>query len=158
MPMPTRGWSTTAIGKWHLTPRDQRAEGPFHMWPTGVGFDRYYGFLNGETSQWTPNLVRDQTHVEPPSTPDQGYHLDKDLADEAIAQLRELRLTNSKRPWLLWYATAAPHAPHQAPPEWLDMHAGRFDGGWDKWREDRLAAQIELGIAPPDTQLSLIHI
>ena len=82
------GWSTTAIGKWHLVPRDERATGPYDQWPTRLGFDRYYGFLNGETNQWTPNLVRDQTHVEPPATPEDGYHLDVDLADEAIAQLR----------------------------------------------------------------------
>jgi len=112
------GYATSAIGKWHLVPRDQRATGPYDMWPTGVGFDRYYGFLNGETNQWTPNLVRDQHHVEPPAGPDEGYHLDADLADEAIAQLRELRLHQPDRPFLLWYATGAPHAPHQAPPEW----------------------------------------
>lgn len=149
-----QGYSTNLIGKWHLTPRDQRAAGPFHMWPTGVGFERYYGFLNGETNQWTPNLIRDQSHVEPPATPAEGYHLDKDLADEAIAQLRELRLTNTKRPFLLWYATAAPHAPHQAPPEWLDMYAGAFDKGWDVWRQERLNAQIDLGITPPGTSIS----
>jgi arylsulfatase len=149
-----RGWSTTAIGKWHLTPRDQRAEGPFHMWPTGVGFDRYYGFLNGETSQWTPNLVRDQTHVEPPSTPDEGYHLDKDLADEAISQLRALRLANTERPFLMWFASGSPHAPHQVPAEWIERFAGRFDDGWDTWREQTFARQKAMGIVPDHAELS----
>ncbi len=148
------GYATFAIGKWHLVPRDQRASGPFTMWPTGVGFDRYYGFLNGETNQWTPNLVRDQHHVEPPATPDEGYHLDADLADEAITQLRELRRHQRERPFLLWYATGAPHAPHQAPPEWIDRYAGHFDGGWDAWRAETLARQQEVGIVPEDVELS----
>ena len=119
------GWSTTAIGKWHLTPRDQRATGPFHMWPTGVGFDRYYGFLNGETNQWTPNLVRDQQHVEPPAPPEAGYHLDADLADEAIRQVRDLHVHDPDRPFFLWYATGSPHAPHQAPAEWIDRQTAK---------------------------------
>ncbi len=148
------GWATRAIGKWHLVPRDQRATGPFDMWPTRVGFERYYGFLNGETNQWTPSLIRDQHHVEPPRTPEEGYHLDADLADEAIAQLRELRVNQPSRPFLLWYATAAPHAPHQVPAEWIERYRGRFDEGWDVWRERVLARQIELGVVPPDTVLS----
>ena len=105
------GWATMAIGKWHLVPRDQRAVGPYDMWPLGCGFDTYYGFLNGETNQWTPNLVRDNSHVEPPATPDKGYHLDVDLADEAIRRLREHRLTQPERPFFCWYATAAPARP-----------------------------------------------
>ncbi|MEX2293488.1 MAG: arylsulfatase [Acidimicrobiales bacterium] len=149
-----QGWSTTAIGKWHLVPRDQRATGPFHMWPTGLGFERYYGFLNGETNQWTPNLVRDQSHIEPPRDPEDGYHLDADLADEAIRQLRDLRLHNPARPFLLWYATASPHAPHQVAPEWSDRYRGRFDDGWDLWRERTFARQKELGVVPDHAELS----
>ena len=149
-----QGYATTAIGKWHLVPRDQRATGPFRMWPTGVGFDRYYGFLNGETNQWTPNLIRDQQHVEPPATPDEGYHLDADLADEAIGQLRELHLHQPDRPFLLWYATGSPHAPHQAPPEWIDRYRGRFDAGWDVMREETFARQKALGVVPDDAVLS----
>jgi arylsulfatase A-like enzyme len=148
------GYATTAIGKWHLVPRDQRATGPYDMWPTGVGFHRYYGFLNGETNQWTPNLVRDQHHIEPPRTPEEGYHLDADLADEAIAQLRELRNTHPDRPFLLWYATGSPHAPHQVPPEWIDRFAGQFDRGWDVWREETFARQKAMGIVPADATLS----
>ena len=149
-----QGWSTTAIGKWHLVPRDQRATGPFHMWPTQLGFERYYGFLNGETNQWTPNLVRDQSHVEPPRTPEEGYHLDADLADEAIRQLRDLRLHNPSRPFFLWYATASPHAPHQVPREWSDRYRGRFDAGWDRWREETFARQKALGVVPEHAELS----
>ena len=131
----------------------ERVTGPYDMWPTGLGFDRYYGFLNGETNQWTPNLVRDTNHVEPPTEPDDGYHLDADLADNAIAYLRELRISHPDRPFLLWYASAAPHAPHQAPPEWIDRFRGRFDDGWDAWRAATLARQIELGILPAGTRL-----
>ena len=148
------GYSTTAIGKWHLVPRDQRATGPFHMWPTGVGFERYYGFLNGETNQWTPNLIRDQQHVEPPASPQEGYHLDADLADEAVRQLRDLHLHNPARPFFLWYATGSPHAPHQAPPDWIDRYEGRFDAGWDELRAETFARQKELGIVPSDAVLS----
>jgi len=148
------GYATFCVGKWHLVPRDERVTGPYDMWPTGLGFDRYYGFLNGETNQWTPNLVRDTNHIEPPRTPAEGYHLDADLADNAIAYLRELRLSHPDRPFLLWYATAAPHAPHQAPPEWIDRFRGQFDDGWDAWREATLARQKALGVLPGDTVLS----
>lgn len=148
-----QGYATYAIGKWHLVPRDQRAAGPFHMWPTNQGFERYYGFLNGETNQWTPNLIRDQHHIEPPATPEEGYHLDADLADQAIAHLRELRLSNPRRPFFLWYASGAPHAPHQAPPEWIERYRGRFDKGWDAWRAETLERQKRLGIVPADVTL-----
>ena len=148
------GWATFAVGKWHLTPRDQRAAGPYRMWPTGVGFDRYYGFLNGQTNNWTPQLVRDQTYVEPPAAPEQGYHLDADLADQAIAYLRGLRLADPDRPFMMWYATGTPHAPHQAPQEWIDRYAGRFDGGWDVWRDEVLGRQKDMGIVATDVALS----
>jgi arylsulfatase len=148
------GYATFCVGKWHLVPRDERATGPYGMWPTSLGFDRYYGFLNGETNQWTPNLVRDTNHVEPPCSPEDGYHLDADLADQAIAYLRELRFAHPHRPFFLWYASAAPHAPHQAPPEWIERFRGRFDGGWDAWRAATLERQHALGIVPPDAQLS----
>lgn len=148
-----QGYATYAIGKWHLVPRDQRASGPFHMWPTGLGFERYYGFLNGETNQWTPNLIRDQHHIEQPRTPDEGYHLEADLTDQAIAHLRDLRVSQPGRPFLLWYASGAPHAPHQAPPEWIERYRGRFDQGWDVWRAEVLERQKQLGIVPSSTTL-----
>ncbi len=148
------GYATRCVGKWHLVPRDQRDTGPHRMWPLGQGFENYYGFLNGETNQWTPNLVRDNTHVEPPADPEDGYHLDVDLADNAIEFHRELRLSHPDRPWFMWYATAAPHAPHQAPPEWINRYEGRFDAGWDVWRAEVLERQIALGLLPEGTELS----
>jgi arylsulfatase len=148
------GYATYCVGKWHLVPRDQRDIGPHRMWPLGQGFQQYYGFLNGETNQWTPNLVRDNTHVEPPADPIDGYHLDVDLADNAIEYHRELRRAHPDRPWFMWYATAAPHAPHQAPREWIDAYAGRFDAGWDAWRAEVLQRQIEMGLLPEGTELS----
>lgn len=149
------GWVTWAVGKWHLTPRDHRGPaGPFHTWPTGQGFDRYYGFLGGEESQWTPDLVRDQSYVDPPRTPEQGYHLTEDMADEAIGMIRELRLHQPSRPFLLYWATAAPHAPHHVHDGWIKPYEGAFDDGWDVLRERTLARQIELGVVPGGTELS----
>jgi arylsulfatase len=148
------GWATYCVGKWHLTPRDQRDTGPYRMWPTGCGFDRYYGFLNGETNQWTPNLVHDTNHVEPPASPEEGYHLTEDLADRAIGYLTELRDSHPDRPFLLWFATAAPHAPHQVPPEWIEPYRGRFDDGWDAWRTATLERQVALGVVAAGTELS----
>jgi arylsulfatase len=148
------GYATFCVGKWHLVPRDERVTGPYDQWPTSRGFDRYYGFLNGETNQWTPNLIRDTNHVEPPRAPEAGYHLDADLADNAIAYLDELRASHPDRPFLLWYASAAPHAPHQAPPEWIERFRGRFDGGWDAWRDATFARQRELGVTPGAAALS----
>ena len=148
------GYATFCVGKWHLVPRDERDTGPYGMWPTSLGFDRYYGFLNGETNQWTPNLVRDTNHVEPPRTPEEGYHLEADLADNAIAYLRELRRSHPERPFFLWYGSGAPHAPHQAPPEWIERFRGRFDAGWDAWREATHRRQLETGILAEGTPLS----
>jgi arylsulfatase len=148
------GYATFCVGKWHLVPRDERDTGPYDQWPTARGFDRYYGFLNGETNQWTPNLIRDTNHVEPPTTPEAGYHLDADLADHAIAYLDELRTSHPDRPFLLWYASAAPHAPHQAPPEWIERFRGRFDDGWDDWRAHTLVRQHELGVVDEFVEVS----
>jgi arylsulfatase len=148
------GYATFCVGKWHLVPRDERDTGPYDQWPTARGFDRYYGFLNGETNQWTPNLVRDTNHVEPPRTPEAGYHLDADLADNAIAYLDELRTSHPDRPFLLWYASAAPHAPHQAPPEWIERFRGRFDDGWDDWRADTLVRQHDLDVVDKTVDVS----
>src|SRR5215472_12188470 len=134
--------------------RDERVTGPYDQWPTARGFDRYYGFLNGETNQWTPNLIRDTNHIKPPRTPNEGYHLDADLADNAIAYLDELRASHPDRPFLLWYASAAPHAPHQAPPEWIERFRGRFDDGWDDWRTNTLVRQHELGVVDKTVEMS----
>ncbi|MEM7139812.1 MAG: arylsulfatase [Actinomycetota bacterium] len=149
------GWVTWAIGKWHLSPRDQRGPaGPFHTWPTGQGFDRYYGFLGGEDSQWTPDMVRDQSYVNRPSTPDEGYHFTEDIADEAIGNIRQLRLHQPDRPFMMYWATGAPHAPHQVAEEWIAPYEGRFDEGWDVLREKTLERQKALGVVPDDVELS----
>lgn len=148
------GYATFAIGKWHLTPRDQRSpSGPFENWPLGKGFERYYGFLGGDANHWAPELIRDNTYVDPPRTPDQGYHLSEDLADETIARVRELRRTQPDRPFLVWLALGAGHAPHHVGPEWSDAYAGQFDAGWDEWRRRTLERQVALGIVPAGTEL-----
>jgi len=150
----TEGYATFAVGKWHLTPRDQRSpSGPFENWPLGKGFEHFYGFLGGDANHWAPELVRDNSYVDPPRTPDEGYHLSEDLADEAIARLRELRRNQPTRPFLLWLAMGATHAPHHVTPEWTDPYRGQFDPGWDTWRHETLRRQIRLGIVPPGTEL-----
>jgi len=148
------GYATFAVGKWHLTPRDERSpSGPFQNWPLGKGFEHFYGFLGGDANHWAPELVRDNTYVDPPRTPDEGYHLTEDLADETIARVRELRRNQPERPFLLWLALGATHAPHQVSPEWSDRYAGRFDAGWEAWRRATLNRQIERGIVEPGTEL-----
>jgi arylsulfatase len=148
------GYATFCVGKWHLTPRDQRSpSGPFHNWPLGKGFEHYYGFLGGDANHWAPELVRDNSYVDPPRAPAEGYHLTEDLADEAIARLRELRRNQPERPFLLWLGLGATHAPHHVAPEWSDLYRGRFDGGWDEWRHHTLERQVRLGIVPEGTVL-----
>jgi arylsulfatase A-like enzyme len=149
------GYATFAVGKWHLTPRDERTPaGPFEQWPLGKGFERFYGFLGGDANQWTPDLVRDNSSTEPPRRPEDGYHLSEDLADQAIAYMRELRVHQPERPFFLYLSTGATHAPHHVPRDWIDRYAGRFDDGWDVWRSATLARQRAAGIVPPTAQLS----
>lgn len=149
------GWATFAIGKWHLTPRDQKTPaGPFHAWPLGMGFDRYYGFLGPDSNHWAPELVRDNSYVSPPSSPEEGYHLTEDLADEAIRQMRQIRIHQPDRPFLCWFATGAAHAPHHVPRTWIDRYAGAFDAGWDAWRTQTLERQKSLGIVPKGAELA----
>ena len=149
------GYNTMAVGKWHLAPRwDQTASGPFDRWPLGVGFERYYGFPAGDTNQYAPNLIADNHYIEPPRSPEDGYHLTEDLADQAIAMIGDQQQQTPHLPFFLYFATGAMHAPHQAPSEWIDRYRGRFDDGWDAWRERVFARQRELGIVPPDTTLT----
>ncbi|MEX0768178.1 MAG: arylsulfatase [Microthrixaceae bacterium] len=148
------GYATFAVGKWHLTPRDQRSpSGPFENWPLGKGFEHYYGFLGGDANHWAPELVRDNSYVDPPRTPEEGYHLSEDLADEAIARVRQLRRDQPSRPFHMWLALGATHAPHQVTPFWTDPYRGKFDEGWDAWRQKTLQRQIKLGIVPLGTEL-----
>ena len=149
------GYTTTAIGKWHLVPRGERgAAGPFDRWPLGYGFERYYGFLQGDTNQWTPNLVRDNSYVVPPRGPDEGYHLSEDLVDEAIATVVDQQHSAPGKPYFMLLAFGATHAPHHVRPEWVEAYRGQFDGGWDRWREDTFRRQLDLGVVPPGTVLT----
>lgn len=149
------GYSTFAVGKWHLTPRwEQSASGPFDRWPLGMGFERYYGFLGGDTNQWTPELVSDNGFVEPPARPEDGYHLTEDLVDRACRLVQDQQQATSGKPFFLYFATGAMHAPHHAPPDWIARYQGRFDDGWERWREQVFARQLDLGVVPRGTRLT----
>ena len=149
------GYATFCVGKWHLTPAEQiSAAGPYDRWPLGRGFDRYYGFLGGDTHQYYPDLVFDNHQVEPPKTPEEGYHLTVDLADKAIEFVADLKQVAPDKPFFLYFATGANHAPHQVPKEWADKYKGKFDDGWDAYREKVFARQKELGIVAKDAELS----
>ena len=147
------GYSTCAVGKWHLTPRDERsAAGPFDHWPLGLGFERFYGFLHGDANHWTPLLVRDNCITEPPRGPEDGYHLGQDLADAAIRMLLDQHHATPQRPFFLYFAPGAVHAPHHVPAGWADAYRGRFDDGWGAARERIVQRQLELGVVPPGTK------
>jgi arylsulfatase A-like enzyme len=149
------GYNTMAVGKWHLAPQsDYSAAGPFDRWPLGLGFERYYGFLGAETNQWTPELVRDNTHVDPPRTPEQGYHLTEDLVDEAIRMIRNQQQAAPAKPFFCYVATGAAHAPHHVPTEWIDPYRGRFDHGWESWRQQAFERQLAQGVIPLATKLT----
>lgn len=148
------GYSTFAVGKWHLAPRwEQTASGPFTRWPLGLGFERYYGFLNGDTNQWTPELVRDNGFIEAPRRPEAGYHLTEDLADQAIRLIQDQQQATPEKPFFLYFAPGAMHAPHHAPADWIARYRGRYDDGWEAWRARALARQLATGIAPAGTAL-----
>ncbi len=149
------GYSTFAVGKWHLAPRwEQSASGPFDRWPLGLGFERFYGFLNGDTNQWTPELVRDNGFIDAPRTPDAGYHLSEDLADQAIRLIQDQQQATPSKPFFLYFATGATHAPHHAPRPWIARYDGRFADGWERCREQIFARQRDLHIVPPGTALT----
>ncbi len=149
------GYASYAVGKWHLTPEDQtHMAADRRSWPIGRGFQRWYGFHGGETHQFVPTLFQDNQSVPPPATPEDGYHLTTDLVDHAITYLSDLRAVDAEQRFCLYVATGACHSPHHAPREWIERYAGHFDEGWDVWRERTLARQVELGLLPPDTELS----
>jgi arylsulfatase A-like enzyme len=148
-------YATFALGKWHLTPVTEETMGsPRDKWPLGRGFERYYGFMGGETDQYHPSLVHDNHQVDPPSRPEDGYHLTSDLVDHAVIFLSDLRATAPDKPFLLYFASGAAHAPHQAPASFIEAYRGRFDIGWDRWREEVFARQVASGLLPPRTELS----
>ncbi len=149
------GYSTFAVGKWHLTPMEETsAAGPFDQWPLARGFDRFYGFMQGETDQFAPELYTDNRPIDPPRTPEQGYHLTEDLIDQAIGMLRSQKSAVPERPFFLYLAFGACHAPHQAPQEYLDKYRGKFDAGWDKIRQQWFERQKALGVIPDNTELA----
>ena len=150
-----QGYATYCVGKWHLTPSEQiSAAGPYDRWPLGRGFERYYGFLGGDTHQYYPDLVYDNHQVEPPKTPEEGYHLTADLADKAIGFIADLKQVAPDKPFFLYFTPGANHAPHHVPKEWADKYKGKFDEGWDVYREKVFARQKELGVMPKDAKLS----
>ncbi len=149
------GYNTFAVGKWHLTPADQlSAAGPYDRWPLGRGFERFYGFLGGDTHQYYPDLIHDCHSVEPPKTPEEGYHLTEDLVDKAIGFVADSKQVAPDKPFFLYFCPGATHAPHHVPKEWADRYKGRFDDGWDAYRQKVFKRQKELGIVPKDAELS----
>ncbi|MEE4024430.1 arylsulfatase [Gordonia sp. PKS22-38] len=149
------GYATAAWGKWHNTPAEETTKaGPYDNWPTGVGFEYFYGFLAGEASQYEPNLVRNTTSVLPPKTPEEGYHLSEDIADDAIGWLRDHKALSPDKPFFMYWATGCLHGPHHIMKEWADKYAGRFDDGWDVYREESLDGAKAAGWVPQDTELT----
>jgi len=149
------GYATYAVGKWHLTPEDETSmAAPRHSWPLARGFDRWYGFHGGETHQFVPALYHDNHSIQPPRSVVEGYHLSADLADQAIAQIADLRAVDTERPFFLYFATGACHSPHHAPADWIERYRGRFDLGWDRWRDEIFARQISLGLFPEGTEMA----
>ena len=147
------GYKSAAFGKWHNTPANQTtAMGPFDRWPTGHGFDYFYGFLAGETSQWEPRLYENLNAVEPPKS--EKYHLTEDMVEKGLGWLKKHQAYSPDKPFLMYWAPGAVHGPHHVFPEWADKYKGKFDEGWDKYRERVFARQKELGVIPADTKLT----
>ncbi len=147
------GYLTFALGKWDHLPSEQMSlAGPFNQWPTGQGFDRFYGFLAADTNNWDPVLVQDTASVPHPNLP--GYHLNMDLSNHAIAMIQSRSGAPSRAPFFMYYATGTAHAPHHAPQNWIDHYKGKFDMGWDKAREMILKRQIQRGVMPASARLA----
>jgi arylsulfatase len=146
------GYSTAAFGKWHETaPWEVSVSGPFFRWPTNSGFDKFYGFIGGETNQWDPVIFDGVTKVEKKDNED--YHFTTDMTDEAINWIKFQQALTPDKPFMVYYATGAVHAPHHAPKEWIEKYKGQFDDGWDKLRQKTLARQKEMGLIPANTKL-----
>jgi len=149
------GYTTFAIGKWHLVSMENSSSaGPFDQWPLGRGFDRFYGFLDGETDQFTPDLVYDNHRVSQPRSVEDGYHLSEDLVDHAIEFVHDAKSIRPDRPFFMYFAFGATHAPHQAPADYLARHRGRYDEGWDVARERWFERQKQMGVIAGDTELA----
>ena len=159
MTLKLNGYSTAQFGKCHEVPVWQSSPmGPFDAWPTGGGgFETFYGFIGGENNQWDPALYDGTTPVEPPATPEEGYHLTEDLTDRAVSWIRQQKALMPDKPFFVYFSLGATHAPHHVPKEWADKYAGQFDDGWDVQRERTFAQQKELGVIPADAELTARH-
>jgi len=152
------GWSTLWVGKNHNVPVDAFDVGSSRKrWPLGLGYDRFYGFIGGETNQWYPELIEDNRFTEQPYPPEKGYHFSKDIADKAIAMIRDTKQARAEKPWYMWYCPGANHAPHHAPQEYIDKYKGKFDDGYEAYREWVLARMIGRRILPEGTELTPIN-
>jgi arylsulfatase A-like enzyme len=153
------GYSTAQFGKCHEVPVWQSSPmGPFDAWPSGGGgFETFYGFIGGENNQWDPALYSGTTPIEPPATAEEGYHLTEDLTDHAVSWIRQQKALMPDKPFFVYFAPGATHAPHHVPKEWIERYRGRFDDGWDALRESTFARQKDLGVIPADTELTARH-
>jgi len=152
------GWNAYIVGKWHLCPTDEmNLASTRRNWPTGRGFERFYGFLGAETNQWYPELVYDNHPVDPPKTPEEGYHFTDDITDKALEFIKDAKAIAPEKPFFLYYAPGAAHAPHHVAKEWSERFAGRFDEGYEAMREQTLARQKEMGIVPLEAELPPIN-
>jgi arylsulfatase A-like enzyme len=152
------GWSTFWVGKNHNVPVDAWTMGSSKKdWPLGHGYDRFYGFIGGETNQWYPDLAEDNHYIDQPYGPEDGYHLSKDLADRALEFIRDSKQSEPDKPWYLWFCPGANHAPHHAPKDYIDRYRGKFDDGYEAYREWVLPRMIERGILPEGTELTPIN-
>ncbi|NNM59510.1 MAG: arylsulfatase [Legionellales bacterium] len=153
-----QGWATYAIGKWHLSPDiESTVASTRRSWPLGRGFERFYGFIGAETNQWYPDLTQDNQLIDQPYLPKDGYHLSKDLTDKAISYIADVKQCAPKKPWFIYLAYGATHAPHHAPQEWIDKYKGKFDMGYEKFRELTLEKMKALEIVPENTELSPLN-
>ena len=149
------GYSTAQFSKCHeVPPWETSPMGPFHQWPTGSGFEYFYGFLGGETNQYYPTMFEGTTPIDPPKTPEEGYHFTEDLAERGVKWIRQQKALMPDKPFFIYWAPGATHAPHHVRSEWSDKYKGQFSQGWDKLREETLARQKELGVVPQDTELT----
>jgi arylsulfatase len=156
MTLKLNGYATAQFGKCHEVPVWETSPmGPFNQWPTGGGgFEYFYGFIGGETNQWYPAIYEGTTPVEPEKTPEQGYHFTEDMTDKAVGWMRQQKALMPDKPFFMYFAPGATHAPHQVPKEWAEKYKGKFDKGWDKLREDTFAQQKKLGVIPADSVLT----
>ena len=153
-----RGWNTYMVGKWHLCPTvEMNVASTRRNWPSGRGFERWYGFLGAETNQWYPDLVYDNHPVNQPKSPQEGYHLTPDITEKALEFIKDSKVIAPDKPFFLYYAPGAAHAPHQVPKEWADKFKGRFDMGYEAMREQTLARQKDMGIVPANTELPPVN-